>query len=56
MKLIQICAVPATVDEASFVVALDDQGGVWESIYDGNKGGWREWERLPTFPTGRGGS
>jgi len=46
VKLIQICAVPETKAQAAYIVALDDEGGVWECIYDG-EGGWGDWLPLP---------
>lgn len=53
-KIIQVAAMSmANSEKLTYppsVIALADDGSVWESTYSHNKDGWLEWERLPPLP------
>lgn len=53
-KIIQIAATPMTdTERATFpptVVALTDDGLVWESCYNFSKDAWEGWSQMPVIP------
>jgi hypothetical protein len=53
-KIIQVAAMPLVDgEEKSYppsVIALADDGTIWESFYSFDSSEWKEWVQLPSIP------
>jgi hypothetical protein len=51
-KIIQISAIPATTEHTNGILALCDDGMVWENYSNPDKPTWDGWHPLPAIPQG----